>query len=70
MIRKIISEGERNLRQLLDRFRGNLPLALAAYNAGDMSSIVTALFRRSEKPATMSGRSCGIIDSSSPVTLP
>ncbi|MGC3976498.1 MAG: lytic transglycosylase domain-containing protein [Nitrospira sp.] len=30
-----ISAGARNRRQLLDRFNGNLPLALAAYNAGE-----------------------------------
>jgi len=30
-----VSGGTKYLRQLLDRFRRNLPLALAAYNAGE-----------------------------------
>jgi soluble lytic murein transglycosylase len=30
-----VGGGAKYLRQLLDRFHGNLPLALAAYNAGE-----------------------------------
>jgi len=30
-----ISGGVRHLRYLIDRFQGNIPLALAAYNAGE-----------------------------------
>jgi transglycosylase-like protein with SLT domain len=35
-----IEGGVRHLRQLMDRYRGNLPLVLAAYNAGEQAVTV------------------------------
>jgi len=37
--RENIEGGVRHLRSLMDRFDGNLPLVLAAYNAGDRAVI-------------------------------
>jgi soluble lytic murein transglycosylase-like protein len=35
-----IEGGVRHLRRLMDRYRGNLPLVLAAYNAGEQAVLV------------------------------
>lgn len=57
MIRTIMWGGAKYLRQLLNRFHGNLPLALAAYNAGENAVERYQALPRSMKPGNTSGRS-------------
>lgn len=51
-----VGGGTKYLRQLLDRFHGNLPLALAAYNAGENAVDRYQALPRSMKPGNTSGR--------------
>ena len=65
-----VGGGAKYLRQLLDRFHGNLPLALAAYNAGrEHRRSLSSRCRRSTKPDSTSARSCAITGPSSCATV-
>jgi len=53
-VRENVKAGVRHLRYRMDRYQGNLSLALAAYNAGRRRSRAIAVFHPTPKRGRMS----------------